>query len=100
MKVNDEIIYTIKINNTATDTTTQRELADIGIPISGQQISGNSIIVGRLFTKYRGPTQEEAFQQEVKAASGSEHVEFNLKPWSHLPGYPMGEMGEVTYEDE
>jgi len=109
MKIDDEVVYTIEITGFTDNldmNNVSKKLIDLGVrkqkisPVNAEEKVFGSISVPRLFTRWKGPAQEDLFQANVREAVASAQVSINVHPWSHLPGYPRGEIGEVTYEDE
>jgi len=91
MRPNDEVIYAITVTG----------IADIDMPIVAQKLgheskqvqSPGTITIARLYTRWRGDAAELAWQNELRMTIGDARtVIFDVQPWSHALGYPMGDM--------
>lgn len=97
MKPNDEIVYSLIVPNltSAVDRdNAQRELDNHGVPANLRKTDSTTISVPRLYTRWRGDTEEQTWQQTIKAALPSAIID--VQPWSHAPGYPKGEIDEPS----
>ena len=101
MKPNDEVIYSITISGikTASNQSAITELLPTHIGTGHMSImpatkaEPGMIEVERLFTRWRGDTEEKAWQsnlmEAVKAHNAS--IAIDVQPWGYANGYPQGD---------
>ena len=97
MKPGAEVLYSIIVPGLTDQVaieTARRTLVSNNCPVGLVHIGDNSVSVPRLYTLWRGENAEQIWQAQIKTALPTALID--VQPWSHVPGYPQGEMGEVT----
>lgn len=86
-------IYTISVSK---NTHTVRNVLKQAIPESAIRESGQSLIVPRLLTFWRGDAEEEAWQADLRSRmhNADEHAALIIEAveWRPAPGYPKGDL--------
>lgn len=93
MKPNDQVIYSIIVPNLTSAVKRDQAhtaLVTAGVPANLRKLDGTTISVPRLYTRWRGDTEEQVWQAAIKAALPTAIID--VQPWSYAPGYPKGEI--------
>lgn len=92
MKAGTYAIYTINVSK---KTHTVRDVLKQAVPETAIIESGQSLIIPRLVTFWRGDTEEQSWQDELrrklKDADDSAALIIESAEWTPAPGYPQGD---------
>ena len=101
MKQNDEVIYSISISgiNKLDDQSAIVKELPTYIGAGKMQVTPvmkstpGTVTIPRLFTSWRGDTEEQAWQSRlIEAVKGfGASIAIDVQAWSHAPGYPQGD---------
>lgn len=90
MNQGDYAVYTIQVTGLVKGILEKHEVLT-----QYQEQSGDTFIVPRLCTFWRGDTAEEYWQDELRKAllkaDDKADIHIAAEPWALAPGYPMGE---------
>ena len=86
-------VYTISVSKS---THTVRDVLKQAVPESAIKESGKSLIIPRLVTFWRGDTEEQAWQDDLRRrlnnADDSAALIIESAEWTPAPGYPQGDL--------
>lgn len=93
MKPGDYAVYTISVSKS---THTVRDVLKQSVPETAIKQSGNSLIIPRLVTYWRGDADEVAWQNSLRSrlrdADESAALIIEAAEWTPAPGYPQGDL--------
>lgn len=73
-----------------------KALVEASIPERLILVNGNSLTIPRMTTTWRGDSEEQSWQEKVRAAiheaDPAASIVFDAREWEPAPGYPQGDL--------